>query len=279
MPPLLSTLLRISSKGGSVSDNFNRTLTGSLGSTSTGSMPWSILTGVWDVNGTRPTTATSPGSKPLAVVNVGSTDIDMTMALGAMDALYFRVQDASNWFRAVWTGWQSSSCSTCCDTCCSQCCQDCWPNWYGCYNSSNGQWGANSACGQCPNCVTAGYNCRGDGSDCFKSCCSYVSCNCVSCNCYTCNCSYWDNYQMVVQRSVAGSVTTIATGSTVSSPATVTGRVVLNQGLITVYHDATQVMSSSAYTDFATATKHGFGRGDYNSYNSSALDNFAITWK
>ena len=76
MAPLASWALRIAGRGGKISDNFNRTLTGSLGSTSTGSAAWAIQSGTWNVNGTRPTTATTADSNPLATVDVRQSHVD-----------------------------------------------------------------------------------------------------------------------------------------------------------------------------------------------------------
>lgn len=278
MPPLLSSVLRIASKGGKVSDDFNRTVSGSLGVTSVGGMPWSILAGAWSVNGSMPSTSTSPSSNPLAVLNPGAKDVSVTSTIGTDDAIYFRVQDATNWWRLTYQGYQSSSCSTCYQSCCGTCQSYCYHTLYGCYGRTNStqtyHWGASTACDYCPACA-AGYSCTSK-DQCYEVCSTY-SCNCVDCNPYSCNCSYYDNYIWMLQRSINNSVTNISNGYVGSYSAT--GQVDTSGNTITLTVNGSQVYTTSDYTDFNTATKHGIGRASYYGYNSSYLDNFSLSWK
>ena len=76
---------------------------------------------------------------------------------------------------------------------------------------------------------------------------------------------------------VAGTLTTIYTSSTYSTPAAITARVVTKDTNITVYKDGTSLYSG-AQADLASMTKHGFGRGSVQSYNTTGLDNFSMKW-
>jgi hypothetical protein len=273
-------------RGGRIDDNFNRSLTGSLGSTSSGAYPWTINVGTWDVNGTRPTTATAQSSHPHAVVNSLQKDVDVALSVGAGDAIYFRVLDSNDWWRLLWEGYQTSSCQTCYQTCCSTCCDTCSYSQGGCCTSC-------SSCGctcSCCNSDGAGSACTCGCSPCPASCyfqgncsgsCNCVSCNCYSCNPYSCNCTYYDNYRPVLQKMVAGTLTTVSTGSVNqgSSWATTRLRVVTLGNTITTYYGAsgdTQHYSGSQ-ADHATQTRHGIGRAA-SSYNSSAMDDFLLKW-
>lgn len=272
MAPFLGTLLRRGG-GGKWVDNFNRSLTGSLGSMS-GGPAWTILTGVWNVNGTRPTTASSQATNPLAVADPGASNVDAKLTLGAGDALYFRVKDATNWWRVLYEGWQTSSCQTCCSQCCSTCWNTCSGSAYSC------RFGGCGTCNQggCScGCTSSGTDrCQFDGN-CSYSCNPY-SCNCTSCNCTSCNCTYFDNYRLLTQKMISGTLTTIHTGTTFQGAANATtqARVVTVGNLITTYRSGVQMYSGSQ-TDHATQKRHGIGRGA-STYNTSALDDFELAW-
>ena len=79
-------------------DDFNRTGS-TLGTTSTGGVAWSELTGTWSTNGTNPTTSNAASTSPVATVDSRSGDADASVTVAPGDALYFRVKDANNWWR------------------------------------------------------------------------------------------------------------------------------------------------------------------------------------
>ena len=281
-PPLLGTMLRMASKGGKITDNFNRTLSGSLGTVSSGGYNWSILTGTWDVNGSKPTTATSQSSNPVAVLSPNVSNVEVKLTVGAGDAIYFRVKDSSNWWRLLWEGYQTSSCQTCCSTCCSTCYSTCSANTQGCSTNTSS---FNCGCSGCGNCtcscnIGAGCSCylNSASTSCTYSCNPY-SCNCTSCNCTSCNCTYYDNYRLLTQKMVAGTLTTIHTSTTLQGSANATKQVsVITQGsTITSYVAGSQVYTGTQ-TDHQLESKHGIGRGA-SSYNASALDDFELNWR
>lgn len=278
MAPLVGTLLRLSGRGGRITDDFNRSVASGLGSTSEGAWPWTVLSGTWSVNGTKAITSTSHSSNPLAVVNPSLSDVDVSLTLGTGDALYFRVQDATNWWRLLWEGYQTSSCSTCCDTCCDTCTSYCSEYGKYCSGSQQGNW-----CYRCPYPNSSGgcaCTCHpGDGCVgyyCQQSCGSY-QCNCRSCNCYSCNCNYYNNYRAKVEKMVGGTLSTLYTGG--SGSATTRARVVLQgNSVATYYGSGTTSLWSSSQSDLASATRYGVGRGS-SSYNTSAIDDFQLLWE
>lgn len=273
MPPLLGTLLRRGG-GGKWSDNFNRSVSSGLGQMSAGPA-WSVITGAWSDNGSKPTTSTSQGSNPLAVVTPGVSDVDTKLTVGAGDALYFRVQDASNWWRALWEGWQTSSCQTCCSTCCQTCTQYCTYNNYQC--QASGKIPGASNCNGCPSCGSP-YSCGLNGT--CSQACGTTSCNCSSCNCTSCNCTYYDNYRLLTQKMVGGTLTTVHTGATYqgSSYATTVARVVTKGAAISTYSATSTAQYSGSDASLQSAKSYGIGRGA-SSYNTSNIDDFEISWK
>jgi len=64
------------------SDNFNRTTSGSLGTSSSGGV-WNAETGVWNANGYSATTATSPSTYPLADINMTSSSNTSSISVGS----------------------------------------------------------------------------------------------------------------------------------------------------------------------------------------------------
>lgn len=282
-----------------IEDNFNRTLTGSLGSTSTGGKPWEILSGTWNVDGAKAVSTTTRSSNPIAVVTAGYANIDSQITVGPGDALYFRVQDTNNWWRIVHEGWQTSSCSTCydtcydtcyqqcCQSCCSTCCSSCVNSYAGCHYSADGSFGGCQGCGSCSCGCPGGMYCGSMAGQCEYSC-NCVSCNCVSCNCtscnpyscnpyscnpYTCNCNYYNNYQVKLQKMLGGSLSTITSQGTSGGTSVV--RVVATGTNIKAYRDTSTLFYDAAQADLQTAIKHGIGRGA-SDYDTPTLDNYSL---
>lgn len=81
-----------------IADNFNRTGP-TLGSTSTGNVPWVSIKGAWKTNGAKPTTSSAPNANPFSVVVTNTADADFSIDANGGDALYARVVDANNWVR------------------------------------------------------------------------------------------------------------------------------------------------------------------------------------
>ena len=280
-PPFVSNILRMGSGGGKWTDNFNRSVSSGLGSIPNGPA-WQIVTGAWSVNGSRPITATSQGSNPFAIVDPGVADKEVQLTVGAGDALYFRTLNATNWWRLLWEGYQTSSCQQCCSSCCSTCCDTCRGNYAGCcVNHSSDR------CTCSTSCRTSGSGCAAYGCPCSapRSCyyqgtcnvsCNCYSCNCYSCNCYSCNCTYYSNYRARLQRMSNGTLSNVATGSVVTTTAPRV-RVVLEGNKISTFIGTTSLYVGTDATH-AQAKSCGIGRGASN-YNTSAIDDFEVKWK
>ena len=64
------------------SDNFNRSTSGSLGTSSSGGV-WNAVNGVWNANGYSATTATAASSYPLADINMTSSSNTSSISVGS----------------------------------------------------------------------------------------------------------------------------------------------------------------------------------------------------
>lgn len=83
------------------SDTF--TTAGPIGVTEVGSAPWIAISGTWSRVGGLASCTEAANTNPFIVVELGSPNIDLQASTYAGnaggDALYFRVSDASNWWR------------------------------------------------------------------------------------------------------------------------------------------------------------------------------------
>jgi len=85
----------------SVSDDFNRYTTGSLSTSSSGTL-WQAIKGTWTANGGVAVTSDAPSNNSIAAVNLGSPLVTVeatTVSLGA--GVSFMIQDSNNWWAAV----------------------------------------------------------------------------------------------------------------------------------------------------------------------------------
>jgi hypothetical protein len=67
-----------------------------------GGVDWSVVTGTWSRVGGAALTSTAATSNPIAVVDVGWGDVDISLDIalnGGGDCIYFRVVDSANWLR------------------------------------------------------------------------------------------------------------------------------------------------------------------------------------
>lgn len=85
----------------SVNDNFNRSTSGSLGTSSSGTL-WQAIKGTWFANNGTAVTNDSPGNDSIAAVDLGSPLVTVeatTVSLGS--GIAFMIQDSNNWWAAV----------------------------------------------------------------------------------------------------------------------------------------------------------------------------------
>jgi len=92
-------------------DNFNRTTSGSLGTSSGGTGEWLATSGTWNANGTVGTSATAASSYPIASVEMGTPNITINLDVDANNGAgaAFWVTDAQNWWGIV--PWQATAVS------------------------------------------------------------------------------------------------------------------------------------------------------------------------
>lgn len=74
---------------------------GALGNTESGGGSWQVVSGSWSRSGGYAYSSTLPSSNPIAVIDTGSRDTDLSLSVssGGGDSVYFRVIDTNNWFR------------------------------------------------------------------------------------------------------------------------------------------------------------------------------------
>lgn len=242
---MLGLLLRVGVPQVTYTDTF--TVDGPIGATEVGAQPWTAVTGTWSRASGLAHTSTADSSNPLIVLDVADPNVDLTCAVstrGGGDCLYVRVVDATNWIRLrtvlTITGY------------------------------TYGDW------------VYGGTSTLAPGDDAYGHPGTYINGNTevivggdgIHYTYYTR--SQTPNYapSAVLEKSIAGTVTTIATLA-LGSPASTLRVVALNASL-SVYINST---FQGAYTDTTnlSATKHGLGRGTSAGTTGSALDNFSLT--
>jgi hypothetical protein len=83
-----------------VADDFNRA-DGALGVTSTNSLPWQTLSGTFAISNNKVWSPAYQATSGLAVIDNSASDADLSLEVAPEggDALYFRVQDSTNWWR------------------------------------------------------------------------------------------------------------------------------------------------------------------------------------
>lgn len=89
-----------------VTDLFNRTTSGSLGTSDTG-QAWSNLRGVWYANGSQAQSDTSASSYPIASVDVGSSNAITSASVSSGTGVAFWLTDSGNWWAS--TSYNTSS--------------------------------------------------------------------------------------------------------------------------------------------------------------------------
>lgn len=148
------------------SDSFNRTTTGSLGTSSSGGT-WTALRGVWYANGTQAQSDDAATNYSIASTNMGSANVKTSATVSSGTGVAFWVSSANSWWASTSYETSSTYSYTCnCTTCCNSC--------------------ANSACG----CAT--YNSQTNCSVCGSTT-TYVSCTCS----YSCGYNGGSSYNTV----------------------------------------------------------------------------------
>lgn len=275
-------------------DDFNRA-DGALGSIP-GGPAWEVISGTWAIASNRASSSTAASSNPVAVVDTETTDADLSVNVSNLggDAIYGRVVDANNWFRAKVRRYQTST-----------------PYYVTEYEWKAVPGGGTGASSE--SWCNAGYTSHtheGDdvtgwgtfSSSPWGSSYSYSHSHSIWYKDDGVNCSGWneshshsgtpyktDNtrtviggyttttyYQVILERCVAGTITNIGqtTATTTSTLHTLRLRMVGNDIRVYMNGGASAVITATD-SSHSAATKFGIGKGA-SDLTGSALDNFSI---
>lgn len=269
-----------------VSDGFSGTNGTPLGTTEVGGKTWQALVGSWTRTGGLAATSTARSSNPMAVVDLNTPNVDVqcNVSGSGSDCLYFRVVDSSNWLRLRNRRWQTSSSQTTYYTEYYYYMNYSAPDLY-----SGGDHGADSM-HQVGMWATSPPSASAWASTMTHN---HVNVNNVSWGNHlhtkdntviangqsrqqsTTSTTYYTNYSVVLEKCVAGVVSTIQEFG--QSDATTQLRVACQADDITIYADGT-MLNTRTETTHKTGTKFGVGLGDSEYSPGSALDNFAATF-
>ena len=264
----------------SITDNFNRTTSGSLGISSSGAT-WTAISGTWYANGSQAQdTADIASSYPIAAVSLSASS---TVSASVFDGtgVAFWVSSSSAWYAAfpynVSTPY-SCGCGTCCNTCshtggscgttttCNTCTVTSSSLCGSTLTCTNGAYpylcGGN--CNELSSCNGASIqatstantctvtNCTACGSTTTNNTCT--NSDCTACGSYSCGCStcYSNYYYLRSLKSVSGTVSTLFSDVALSTAA-VSVKVITNSstGFVTLY----------AYSDTSMTTQVGTTSG------------------
>jgi hypothetical protein len=217
-------------------DNFNRTTSGSLGTSSSGSS-WRAVSGTWSANGTQATSATAASSYPIASVSMASPSNTILLDVGGNGAgAAFWITDSANWWGV--TPYQTSlSASACVNDTYGSTCSYSYANYACGYTSYNTAYCAvvtyyrpvyGGTSSQCSGWAYNGYTCSG-------SVISGYTCGGFS-QTYACVGGYYTYYYggsiyLRLTKSVAGVITTVVDQLLSSAVASI--KVILSNGTIT----------------------------------------------
>ena len=285
-----------------ITDSFTRsTSAGNLGNTDTGNT-WSILRGAWYVASGYATDNTAGSSYPLAVVELGSSNMVVSADILYNTGVVVWGVDANNWWAVVTTNYNynynynttCTSCTTCSQTvfCCGSCpCNNAAPDTMDCccselvcsfvcyYYDSYGacEWGQNEC--EIDPCASLGCACGNaieESNTCCGNCCTeYYTC----CTDYACTqTATATQHQIKVLRSVAGTITEINTTNT-SSPANIISVTTSGNTLSYTALNGTVVVAtySAAQTTPNTGTKPGIIKVPATNTGVHSVDNFAAS--
>jgi hypothetical protein len=272
-------------------DNFNRTTSGNLGSTSTNSMTWNNVKGTWYADGTSGKSDNTATDNNIATIflkgtNITNLQVD-TLSTGGVGPAFW-VTDANNyWAATVKHSTTSGSNTTCsgncsqtggyCATCCSgqytstfyscvyNCC-DGYKLYYGDPNSTNYyafycQVSGRGACGGGCNSGTA-YNCTSNQTIAYTN---YISNFRLIKNGTAVVDTQYNTNQSAYQS--AGSIGISTSGNQINYAVYSAA----NKGG-TTYHSSNYTDNSAVKTNF-----YGVFKGDGGTNQGSAVDNFTAT--
>lgn len=246
--------------------DFNGTDTSSGVPVPTGHPVLVAVSGSWRRLSNRAYTSTDRNSSPILAAAIGGGDVDLTVDVssGGGDAVYFRVTDADNWIRARIRRYTTSSTYYYTEY-----------EWMGTTTTADGhthtytRWSSSSNNSPFVNAVSHNHDSYGYHTHSETQANSWLTGNTRQSS----NTSTSVAYQVIVEKCVAGTITTLQTAS-ISAPSKLRARA---QGTsVQVYiNGATTPAISVTESAFTTANQHGIGRGP-SDQDGQALDNLYI---
>lgn len=190
-----------------ITDIFNRTTSGSLGTSNTGQI-WSNLRGVWYANGTQAKSDTAASSYPIASINVGSPNAVTSASVSSGTGVAFWLTDSGNWWASTSYNTSSSYTYSCNPT-------SCFCGSYSCLcadgvSSSSSGCSSPSYIGSCSEGCDRGCASHGGVS-------SITSCNASMTTCYDTCTAYNYFYYLKLTNSIAGTVSSVVSDVTLSA--------------------------------------------------------------
>ena len=279
-------------------DNFNRSTSGNLGSTSNKATVWTNVRGTWSANGSQATSGDSVGTNAIATVTAATTNISNlqvdTLNTGGVGPAFW-VSGAGSWWSATtWHSTSSGTTSSCtgpasgahsggyASTCCGgqytetrylltvNCCDGTSLGPYARLSQGSVPAGAINTC----NNNFGGYcSYSDDGTDVFYYCSTTTATSS-----YT---NYTSNFRLVNNAGVQVNTQYNTNTSSYSSAGSIAVSTVGDVISYSVYSSANKsgLLHSGTYTATGATKGRGVGvyKGDGGSNQGSSVDNFSVT--
>lgn len=276
----------------SVTDTFNRTTAGNLGTTSTGDYTWENIRGTWYADGSQAKSDNTASDNSVAGVFTAGTTISNaqvdTVAAGGVGVAFW-ITDANSYYAAtVFHSTSSGTTTTCTGGCtqtggyCATCCAS---------QSTFTQYNGNHCCcnGYCRGYSGRGGACDGDFAfycqvsgrgdcGCSGSWAFYYTCTANQVNSFT---NYISNFKLINNGTALVNTqynTNTSAYSSAGSIAVSTSGDVITYTVYSAANKGGSSLHSATYTATG-ATKgrfHGIFKGDGGSNQGSVVDNFSV---
>ena len=279
-------------------DNFNRSTSGNLGSTSNKATVWTNVQGTWSANGSQATSGDSVGTNAIATVTAATTNISNlqvdTLNTGGVGPAFWVTSAGSWWASTTWhstssgtttactggnPGYQESSCPSLCNQC-SGCDLTITRYYVELYCSGDYQGEVTRTSCSIPSTTLNSY-CGGPGG-------SYGGCRgpftfygCTTSAQTTSFTNYNSNFRLVNNTGVLVNTQYNTNGSSYSSAGSIAVSTAGDIITYSVYSGANKsgLLHSGTYTASGATKGRGVGvyKGDGGSNQGSSVDNFSVT--
>lgn len=277
----------------SLSDNYNRTTSGNLGTSSTGSHTWENIKGTWYADGTRAKSDNTASDNSIAAVFTSGTTISNaqvdTVAAGGVGVAFW-VTDANSYYAAtVFHSTTSGTSTTCTGGCtqtggyCSTCCasQSTFTQYNGthccCTGSCRGYSGRGGACDgdYAFFCQVSG---RGD-CGCSGSWAFYYTCTSNVTTNFT---NYISNFRLIKNGTAVVNTQYNTNQSAYTSAGSIAVSTSGNAISYAVYPNENKggtALHTGSYTDNSAVKSRfvGIFKGDGGTNQGSTVDNFSVS--